>query len=154
MPEVHTSEISIGDRINDLYWNSDQTVDQIVEDLGIGRNTLYSSVRPQPAGANCPDCGQELVFTNRSNRSADTAACRGCGVEMDLADRDQEVEIEHAGHDFGSHAHAHRDPAGGWSRWREDLAAVAPERAAMIGGAAALGVVFGAVAARAVREMR
>jgi hypothetical protein len=41
----------------------------------------------------------------------------------------------------------------GLSRWREDLTGVTPERAALIGGAAALGVVLGAAAARAVRNL-
>ena len=147
MPEVHESESSIGETINELYWDSDRTVDEIVDHLGIGRNTLYSSVRPQPAGASCPDCGEDLVFTNRSNRTSSSATCGSCDLEVTLP----EVGGENAG--AGSHGDGSRLPGGSWSRWRDDLAAVAPERAAMIGGAAALGVVLGAVAARAVREM-
>ena len=156
MPEVHASESSIGENINELYWNSDRTVEEIVDDLGIGRNTLYSAVRPQPAGASCPDCGQGLVFTNRSNRTSATATCRSCGLESDLSARMEAEDFGLPARDPGSHGHAHSNGSngdGGWNRWRSDLAAVAPERAAMIGGAAALGVVVGAVAARAVREM-
>lgn len=159
MAEVHTSESSIGENINELYWNSDRTVDEIVDDLGIGRNTLYSAVRPQPAGANCPDCGERLVFTNRSNRSSATATCRGCGLEADLSVRREGEAAQELPMEADFHRHDHRAPEpypeeGGWTRWRHELAAVAPERAAMIGGAAALGVVVGAVAARAMREMR
>ena len=148
MPDVQTSEGSVVETINELYWNSDHTVDEIVGELGIGRNTLYSSVRPQPAGASCPDCGTELVYTNRSNRNSEVGSCRACGTETDLAEQEPEAESERP--IPAPHAHAHDvEDHGGWSRWRRDLAAVAPERAAMIGGAAALGVVFGAVAARA-----
>lgn len=153
MPGAHTSESSHAETINELYWNSENTVDEIVETLGIGRNTLYSSVRPQPAGASCPDCGRPLVFTNRSNRSSGTATCQACGMETEVAEQIAGPEPGSRGADFARDGHAHA-PEGGWSRWREDLVAVAPERAAMIGGAAALGMVMGAVAVRAVREMR
>lgn len=152
MSEVHTSESSIGETINQLYWDSDHTVDDIVDELGIGRNTLYSAVRPQPAGASCPDCGEGLVFTNRSNRSSSTATCRTCGREVDLADELPEPEIGRTVSTADSHRHDDgQETDAGWSRWRDELAAVPAERAVMIGGAAALGVVFGAVAARAMR---
>ena len=45
-------------------------------------------------------------------------------------------------------------PLPAWDRWREDLAAVPPQRVAMVGGAAALGVMVGAAATRMLREMR
>ncbi len=150
MPEVHTSESSAGEKVNELYWNSERTVDEIVDELGIGRNTLYSAVRPQPTGASCPDCGEGLVFTNRSNRTSSTATCSGCDREVDLSERPEE-EGESLSPRLDSHRHDRAPDGRGWSRWRQDLAAVAPERAAMIGGAAALGVVVGAVAARAMR---
>lgn len=153
MADVDTGIAPTADRINELYWDSDQTVDEIVDELGIGRNTLYSAVRPQPAGASCPDCGGPVAYANRSNRSAETATCVDCGAEVDLAAMPEETEIEAFAREGEGGPHVpERD--GGWARWREELAAVAPERAAMIGGAAALGVVFGAVAARAAREMR
>lgn len=154
MAEVHTGEDSLAETVNELYWASDQTVDDIVDQLGIGRNTLYSAVRPQSAGASCPDCGKRLVYTNRSNRAAGTGTCRNCGVDVDLATLRDDVEVIRpvAGLESGGYEEA--GSGEGWSRWRHELAAVAPERAAMIGGAAALGVVVGAVAARAVREMR
>jgi len=152
MADADTGIDSLADRINELYWESDQTVDEIVDELGIGRNTLYSAVRPQPAGANCPHCGAPAMYTNRSNRNANTATCSGCGSEVDLAATPEGTEIEASAPEAGGRRMP--EPDAGWTRWREELAAVAPERAAMIGGAAALGVVFGAVAARAVREMR
>ena len=154
MPEVHASGSSVGETANELYWNSDQTVGEIVHELGIGRNTLYSSVRPQPAGASCPDCGDDLVFTNRSNRNASTATCPGCGREIALMEHPERADAAEEGQAPVRSAPRRSEPDSGWSRWRHDLAAVAPERAAMIGGAAALGMVVGAVAARAVREPR
>ena len=154
MPDVHTGESSVAETINELYWNSDHTVDEIVSELGIGRNTLYSSVEPQPAGASCPDCGTRLVYTNRSNRSSEMATCRDCETDVDLAEREPDAEIERpeSGRELAGHGVGDSD--GGWSGWRSELASVPAERVAMIGGAAALGVVFGAAAARAVREMR
>lgn len=46
---------------------------------------------------------------------------------------------------------AARGPGTRWTRWRDELAAVSPQRAAMVGSAAALGAVIGAIGARALR---
>lgn len=161
-----TTSDPLAERVNRLYWTSDQTVDDIVDQLGISRSALYSSVRPSPAGANCPQCGERLVFTNRSSRTAGVGTCTACGAEAELGSgtpRVLEAEPTDVGGASGGWGGAGapaprqdradaRDEASGWSRWREDLAAVPRERAALIGGAAALGVVVGAAAARAVRD--
>lgn len=148
-----TDEPELVDRVNQLYWSSGSTVDQIVSDLGIGRSTLYSSVRPQPAGIACEACGEPMMYTNRTSRDQGTATCSACGMQAS-AGEDTAASEEFAA---GSNGRAHdaRDGSmGALSRWREDLAAVSPERAAMVGGAAALGIVVGAAAARAIRHWR
>lgn len=145
------------DEANELYWHSDRTVDQIVNDLGIRRSALYNAILPVSAGTSCPRCGDRMVFTNRTNQTAGRSVCGVCGTQAVAGeDAGREVPLETARDEwrpeeripgFGDH-----EP-GVWSRWREDLSAVEPQRAAMVGGAAALGVVVGAAAARAVREM-
>lgn len=135
------------DQINDRYWNSDQTVDRLVDDLGISRSALYAALRPVPAGVSCDRCGERMVFSNRTNRANETATCRSCGHEGSL----QSMQV--ATPSFGDPRVAPDEDVGGLARWREDLSRVEPERYALVGGAAALGVVLGAAATRAIREM-
>lgn len=145
------------DRINDLYWNTSRTIGDITDELGVSRNALYTSIHPFPAGASCPACGERMVFTNRTQRDTGIATCRACGNERDMrkgAERPEPAAAS-AGRSRatgGSNGNGNGDSEPGWSRWREDLASVEPERYALVGGAAALGVMVGAAAARALRH--
>jgi len=137
------------ERLNELYWTSSRTIDEIVEELGIGRNSLYALVEPLDAGSGCSVCPEQLVFTNRTNRAAGTALCISCGNEMVIVGSIIEGTV--AG-ETDRPVHGQNGEDGSWTRWRDDLGSVAPERAALIGGAAALGMVVGAAAARALRH--
>lgn len=154
MPATETGPSTNLDRANELYWTSDLTVDEIVRELGVGRSALYTSIEPIPAGADCPECGAGLVFTNRTNRDALSATCFQCGGEAQLAEAASASAPSATEPPLHSAERPGFETPGGWSRWRDDLAAVSPQRAAIVGGAAALGVVFGAAAARMVQEMR
>ncbi|HET7276021.1 MAG TPA: hypothetical protein VFI91_12705 [Longimicrobiaceae bacterium] len=129
---------------NRLYWNDSDTVEGLVDRLGISRNMLYSTIRPLPAGVSCDSCGERMVFRNRSNRSSAVTSCLACGKEeaMDDSTLNEATRAEQEG---------------AWdttlTRWRSDLAEVEPQRIALIGGATILGILAGAVAARAIREM-
>lgn len=152
------------ERANALYWSSDDTVDQVAGQLGVTRNALYSAVRPLPAGAECPDCGSGLVYPNRSSRTAGRAMCLACERTFSTSELGSPEEGGAAGGHAHWHAHlqehGHGHEHGGGSgelrerlaQWREDLAAVEPRRAAMIGGAAVLGVLAGVAAATALRN--
>lgn len=136
------------ERANELYWNSDRTVEEIVKELQVSRSALYSAVRPQDAATSCPECGDAMVFTNRSNREAHAATCPGCATEAPANDTPQASE--------SASRQGERAPRPGslpLDRWRGQLAAVPRERVAMVGGAAVLGVMVGAFTARLVREM-
>ena len=135
---------------NELYWHSSLTIDEVVEQLGISRNALYASILPIPAGGPCEECGGSLVFTNRTNRSRGIATCADCSLEVELPDEPEEPEsapemVQALHQDHG----ASEAPA--WSRWRDDFASVGPARYALVGGAAALGIIVGAAAVRAMR---
>jgi hypothetical protein len=139
------------ERANDLYWSSDRTVDAIVDDLGVSRSALYASLEPAPAGLICTDCQERMTYANRTARDRGIATCPSCGRESD--EGEPEAGVTRVGRQEGGIGAWTRN---GWSsgrldRWGVDLAAVPPERVAMVGGAAALGMVIGAVAARAVR---
>lgn len=153
MPAATTDQPS-AERINALYWESDQTVEEISDGLEIGRSTLYAAVRPIPAGATCATCGERMVFTNRTNRSAGTATCRACGEEASVEATQRAAPAATAGSRAPARSNGEDDDGmRGLSRWRRDLSGVEPERYALVGGAAALGVVLGAAAAKAFREM-
>lgn len=158
MPSSNDTTDSGTDRINELYWNTSRTIGDITEELGVSRNALYTSIHPLPAGASCPGCGERLVFTNRTHRDTGIATCRACGSERDMRKPAERPELASAGAAAESRGGGSErggngaDAANGWTRWRDDLASVEPERYALVGGAAALGVVVGAAAARALRH--
>lgn len=66
--------------VNRLYWESDATVSEIVDELDVSRRALYDTIRPEDAGGLCPDCGAGLVFVNRSARDKAEATCPACGA--------------------------------------------------------------------------
>jgi hypothetical protein len=144
------------DRVNELYWDSDRTVGDITDELGLSRNALYTAIHPLAAGASCADCGERMVYTNRTRRDSKAPICRSCGSEGALGGGSR-LRDEGGGTDAGR---GNGDPrtarlaAGppGWTRWRDELASVEPERFALVGGAAALGAVLGAAAAHALRD--
>lgn len=71
--------------VNRLYWESDASVAEIADRLGISRRALYQALKSLPAGVRCPECGADLVFANRSSRSAGAATCPACALEEDIA---------------------------------------------------------------------
>ena len=146
---------SLHDQANDLYWNSSETVDQLAARLGMSRNALYASVKPIPAGGTCPHCGEALVFTNRSSRAAGKATCPGCEAEVQPEAGAEASAYEAAAPPVvESTVHEVPPPASGGrlEQLKESLAGVEPERAAIIGGAAALGAAVGAAAIKVIRR--
>ena len=68
-------------RANDLYWESEQSVNQIADDLDLSKSALYELVRPLPTALACPSCGAELVYDNRTARRRGQLTCRVCAWE-------------------------------------------------------------------------
>ncbi len=66
---------------NRLYWESDESVNQIGEVLGLSKGVLYGLIAPLPAGLLCPGCGKEMAFPNRTARDKGFLACPACGME-------------------------------------------------------------------------
>lgn len=131
---------------NRLYWNSRDGVDQLATRLGMSRHAFYSSIRPLPAGSDCAGCAQPLLFANRAHRSRGHAHCAHCGatatVEVPAEARSPKPRL----------SYSTRRKAGMVRRWIRDLSYVPPERAAMIGGAAALGLAAALFAGEAMRH--
>ncbi len=149
MAETTTGSDEIGSEASRLYWDGSDTVEDLVDRLGISKNVLYSSIIPLPAGVSCGVCGERMVYRNRSNRSSGVVSCSGCGRETTV-DADDIAAANAARTSKGSQAR-------GWDTamtdWRRHPAEVAPQRIALVGGAAALGVMAGMFAGRAFREL-
>jgi hypothetical protein len=142
---------------NDLYWNSGDTVDQLAARLGMSRKAVYSAVEPFETAARCADCGDPLVFTNRTRRASGLVNCTQCETEVHLEEHHDTVSTTPADlvSDSGRvKVHEVPGPQGGWEQIKEDLSNVSPERAAKIGGAAALGVALGAAAVKALKNRK
>jgi len=75
-------------KANDLYWDSQWSVNRIAEELDLSKGTLYGLIRPLPSGLTCPDCSQEAVYPNRTAKDREMVACPSCGWEGDELDAD------------------------------------------------------------------
>jgi hypothetical protein len=152
MSEQTTSPDVVREQANELYWNSGETVEKIGRQLGLSRKAMYSSVRPVPAGGACPHCEEELVFTNRTARAAGDAYCPGCEMQVPLDAPHIGTGPERLGKEVLNAVEPVPQPRGVLEQWREDLSRVPPQRVAIIGGLAALGVAAGAATVRVLRN--
>jgi hypothetical protein len=153
MAQPTESSGSAAERANELYWSGSMTVDDIVETVGISRTSLYAAIEPIPAGLVCADCQERMVYSNRTMRDRGVAACPNCGRESEPGDAPAGRGGEEGG---GGDAWDGEDEGAGSAldglgQWRDTLRAVSPQRVALVGGAAALGLIAGAAATRALR---
>ncbi len=138
---IETDSAPLLRRANELYWRSPDTVDQVAEQVGLTRNALYGAIRPEGTGAECPSCGEDLIFPNRSTRSAGRGLCLGCNQSVALDDLPslERAAASDAEGDAprwwrpGGRAEAYSDRV---RRWREEASDVPLQRAFMIGAAA------------------
>lgn len=77
---------------NRLYWQTDTSVADIAEELGISRRALYELVQPLAGGASCSACGGDVEFVNRSARASGLARCKDCGAECQVGPASEDVE--------------------------------------------------------------
>lgn len=141
---------------NHLYWNSDETVDQLAQRLGMSRHALYASVQPIAADATCEACEGVLEFTNRSSRNAGRATCIACGAEAFVEFPRPEETTEETGESPEPMSDATTGDAitGDVPTVENGRLRRIPERAAKIGGAAALGAAIGVAAVAVTRRKR
>ena len=81
MSSEHPDQDALYEEANRLYWESDQSVNQIGEVLDLSKGVLYGLIAALPAGLPCPGCGEEMAFPNRTAREKGFLACSGCGME-------------------------------------------------------------------------
>ena len=68
-------------RANDLYWDSDASVNDIADELDLSKGSLYAMIHPLTADLTCPECGNVLAYANRTARDKDMLTCSSCGLE-------------------------------------------------------------------------
>lgn len=69
-------------RANQLYWESDRSVNRIAELLDLSKGTLYGMIRPLAAGLPCPRCTAAMEYLNRTARERGLLVCPDCGLEQ------------------------------------------------------------------------
>jgi len=77
---MHASEVTpeAVQRANELYWDSDRSVNQIAEDLDLSKGALYGIIEPQRVGLGCPLCGDEVGWANRTAKDRESLTCNTC----------------------------------------------------------------------------
>lgn len=78
MPSKKSDVRKLADQANELYWRSEQSVNQIAQMMDLSKSGLYALVRPLPAEGACPECGEGLVFPNRTTEQKGIASCQEC----------------------------------------------------------------------------
>jgi hypothetical protein len=149
---------------HDLYWNSSETVDGLTSSLGMSRKALYAAIEPIEAGAGCAECGDPLVFTNRTRRSSGQATCARCGTEERVETAAAAPPVPPVSQPASAQGTAARmvaesDPGGVHEvppaqaeREPGEGGGVSADRAARLGGAAVLGAAIGAAAVRVLKN--
>ena len=81
MSSGHPDQDALFEEANRLYWESDQSVNQIGELLDLSKGVLYGLIAALPADLPCPGCGEEMVFPNRTARDKGFLVCPSCDME-------------------------------------------------------------------------
>lgn len=81
MASQNSDHDALFNEANRLYWESEESVNQIGEVLGLSKGVLYGLIAPLPAGLPCPKCGEEMMFSNRTARDKGFLVCPECGME-------------------------------------------------------------------------
>ena len=75
-------------KANELYWGSDESVNQIAENLDVSKGMLYGMIRPLPTGLTCPACNERrrwaiclprLPAGTTSSTTCKVSVCIGAG---------------------------------------------------------------------------
>jgi hypothetical protein len=156
MSEITGTSDAMRTSADRLYWTSSETVDDIADRLGMTRSTLYAAVRPASVGVECLECGEPMVFANRTARTTGRARCPACSATRVLRAADRPAgdgspePVPLSGKSAGQRISRPSLPR----PWRGADGQVDRQRAAIFGGAAAVGLMMGAAAVGAlVRRM-
>jgi hypothetical protein len=104
---MHASELTPEaiERVNQLYWDSGRSVNQIADKLDLSKGALYGVIRPQPSGLGCPLCGAEVGYSNRTAKERGSLECPTCAWDGNVDEATGYVD-----EDAARHGHDHRGP--------------------------------------------
>ncbi|MGD2153299.1 MAG: hypothetical protein PVG79_08515 [Gemmatimonadales bacterium] len=75
-------------KANQLYWGTAKPAGRLAEELGISRSKFYGLIEPLSLDAECPDCGEPLTFSSRSDREANRGRCPACGAVAQIPEHE------------------------------------------------------------------
>lgn len=81
MTEAQQIDPRMVEDANRRYWSSEASVNQIAEEMGLSKSSLYGMIEQLRSGLACPECASELVFPNRTARDRKLVSCPACGFE-------------------------------------------------------------------------
>jgi len=81
---METEDLALKARANALYWESDDSVNDIADRLDLSKGALYGLVDALPADEACPECSGTLEYPNRTAREKGFVTCPDCGLEEEL----------------------------------------------------------------------
>jgi hypothetical protein len=126
------------DMANELYWNSDRSVNKIADEMDLSKGTLYGMILPWQSGLSCPACTQEVVYANRTMKEKGQVSCPSCGWEGS----EDDTAVEGAGGSVTVPVSGEDDvPAPPPSRWADSTNRTIAG-GALLGAAAGLALVF------------
>lgn len=68
-------------KANELYWHSEESVNQLTRQLDLSKGMLYEILAPLPAHLPCPRGDGDLSYPNRTARDRGFVSCATCGFE-------------------------------------------------------------------------
>ncbi len=91
MPSKKSDDQKLANQANELYWRSEQSVNQIAETMDLSKSGLYALIRPLSAERTCPECGEGLVFANRTAEHKAITSCLECEYVGEAPEAGSEV---------------------------------------------------------------
>ena len=82
---MDTEDLALKARANALYWESDESVNDIADRLELSKGALYGLVEALSARESCPECTGDLEFPNRTAREKGLVVCPEGGLEEEFA---------------------------------------------------------------------
>ncbi|UCC72182.1 MAG: hypothetical protein JSV86_17720 [Gemmatimonadota bacterium] len=72
-------------KANQLYWGTSKAAGHLAEQLSVSRSKFYALIEPLRLDVECPECGEPLTFSSRSDREAGRGRCPECGAVAEIA---------------------------------------------------------------------
>ncbi|MGY8776871.1 MAG: hypothetical protein ACKVIN_01985 [Longimicrobiales bacterium] len=77
---MHASDVTpeVIERVRQLYWHSDESVNKIADALDLSKGALYGAIPRLLSGLGCPLCGDQVGYPNRTAKEQEQLDCITC----------------------------------------------------------------------------